>query len=58
MITWDKAQQLVRIGLQLAAGALVQQGVITADMATTGVGAALSLAGIVWWVIWDRKRAA
>lgn len=55
-MNWDTAQQFVRILLQFGAGLLVSNGIITADMQTSLVGALMSLAGIVWWAVWDRKR--
>lgn len=57
-MNWDTAQQFVRILLQFGAGLLVSNGFITADMQTGLVGALMSLAGIVWWAVWDRKRKA
>jgi hypothetical protein len=56
-MTWDTVQQLVRIVLQIAAGWLMSQGYITAEMETTLVGALVSIAGIVWWTLWERGRA-
>jgi len=55
---WDTVQQLLRIGLQIGAGALVSKGVLTEEMAATASGAVLSLAGVVWWAVWNRKRDA
>lgn len=57
-MNWDTIQQFVRIIMQVLAGMLVSRGYITADMAVTLSGAVISLAGIGWWVFWDRKRAA
>ena len=57
-MTWDTAQQFVRIGLQLVAGALVSKGILTEEMAATATGALLSLAGVAWWALWNRKRDA
>lgn len=57
-MTWDTVQQLVRILMQLAAGFLVNQGLITSDMSTTLVGSVVSIGGILWWVLWDRNRPA
>ena len=57
-MTWDTVQQIVRILMQLAAGFLVQRGLITEAMSTTLVGSAVSLLGIAWWVLWDRTRSA
>lgn len=57
-MNWDTLQQLVRIGMQLAAGALVNQGLITSDMQQTLVGAVVSIAGIGWWIFWERTRPA
>jgi hypothetical protein len=55
-MTWDSLQQFLRILLQLLAGALVQRGYITAEMGVTFTGALLSLGGIAWWALWQRKR--
>lgn len=57
-MNWDTVQQFVRILMQLAAGWLVNQGIITADMSTTLVGAIVSVAGIAWWALWERSRPA
>lgn len=57
-MNWDTAQQLFRILLQAAAGALVSKGILTEEMAATASGAVLSLAGVAWWVLWNRKREA
>lgn len=55
-MTWDTVQQLVRIILQLAAGWLLKEGIITEAMSTTLVGSLLSIGGIVWWALWERTR--
>jgi len=55
-MTWDTVQQLVRIIMQIAAGFLVQRGLITEDMAVTFTGSAVSLIGIIWWMVWTNKR--
>ena len=53
---WNTIQQLVRIVLQFGAGVLVTNGVITSEMQTTLVGALMSIAGVVWWIVWERNR--
>ncbi len=55
-MNWDTIQQLVRIVMQLGAGVLVQRGLITEEMSVTFVGSLVSLAGIAWWMLWDRSR--
>jgi hypothetical protein len=55
-MTWDTVQQLLRIILQLAAGWLLNQGIITEEMSTTLVGSLLSIGGIAWWALWERSR--
>jgi hypothetical protein len=55
-MTWDTLQQLFRIILQLAAGWLLNQGIITEEMSTTLVGSLLSIGGIAWWALWERTR--
>lgn len=55
---WNTAQQFVRILLQFGAGLMVNNGLITADMQQTLIGGLMSLIGVAWWIIWDRKRKA
>lgn len=55
-MTWNTVQQLVRIVAQMGAGGLVSSGIITEDLATSGVGAVVSIAAIVWWIVWENKR--
>jgi hypothetical protein len=52
---WNTIQQFIRILLQFGAGLLVSRGLLTADMAAQAVGALLSLGGIAWWAVWNRK---
>jgi hypothetical protein len=53
---WNTIQQLIRVLAQFAGGVLVSNGYLTEDLATSGVGAVMSIAAIVWWVFWDSKR--
>jgi hypothetical protein len=55
-MNWDTVQQFIRIVLQLAAGFMVQRGLLTEEMAVTATGAILSLAGVLWWAFWNKKR--
>lgn len=55
-MNWDTIQQFVRIVMQLAAGFLVQRGLITEEMSVTLVGAVVSIGGIAWWALWERVR--
>lgn len=55
---WNTAQQFVRILLQFGAGLMVNNGLITADMQQTLIGGLMSLIGVAWWILWDRKRKA
>lgn len=56
MVTWDMIQQLVRILMQFVGGALVSKGILTEEIAAQMSGAVLSLAGVAWWLLWNRKR--
>lgn len=56
-MNWDTIQQFIRILMQVAAGMLVQRGLITAEMGVTLTGAVVSLGGIAWWAFWQRHRA-
>ena len=53
---WDSVQQLIRIVIQIAAGALVSRGFITEDLATQLTGGVMSLATVVWWMFWESGR--
>lgn len=53
---WSTIQQLIRVLAQFAGGVLVSNGVLTEDLATSGVGAVVSLSAIIWWVFWENKR--
>jgi|694.fasta_scaffold115528_5 hypothetical protein len=55
-MNWDNIQQFIRIVLQLAAGFMVQRGLLTEEMAVTATGALMSLAGVAWWMFWNKKR--
>lgn len=57
-MSWDTVQQLLRIILQVAAGFVVGQGYLNAEMATTATGAIMSLAGVIWWAVWNNKKPA
>lgn len=54
---WNTIQQFIRILLQFIAGLLVSRGILTADMAAQAIGAVLSLGGVIWWAVWNRKAA-
>lgn len=56
-MTWDVAQQYVRIALYAAAGALVQRGYITAEWGDWAAGSALAAANLLWTHYWNKKRA-
>lgn len=53
---WDSIQQIVRIVMQILAGFLVGQGLITESMTETVIGAGVSVAALVWWIFWERHR--
>ena len=53
---WDSIQQIVRIVMQILAGFLVGQGLITESMTEMVIGAGVSVAALVWWIFWERHR--
>lgn len=55
-MTWDTAQQIIRIMLQVIGGALISAGYLHSSDLQGFIGAGLSLFGVVWWAIWERKR--
>lgn len=55
-MNWDSVQQLIRIVIQLGAGALVSRGVITEDLSAQLIGGVMSLAAVGWWVFWQKHR--
>ena len=53
---WQTIQQLVRIIMQVIAGALVSRGYLTEEIGATLTGGVLSMVSVGWWVFWERKR--
>lgn len=54
---WDTVQQFVRMGIQAGAGALVTKGIIDSSVAESLIGGLMSLSSVVWWLVWNKKRA-
>lgn len=52
---WNTVQQLLRILLQFGSGVLISKGVLTEEMAVTLTGGLISVASVVWWVVWNKK---
>lgn len=52
---WNTVQQLLRILLQLGSGVLISKGVLTEEMAVTLTGGVISVASVVWWLVWNKK---
>lgn len=48
-------QSLMRHGLTTAGGTLVSKGLMSTDDLSTGVGAVLTLAGIIWSILSKKK---
>ncbi|WP_170979834.1 hypothetical protein [Agrobacterium sp. LC34] len=53
---WNTVQQLLRILLQFGSGVLISKGVLTEEMAVTLTGGVISVASVVWWVVWNKKE--
>lgn len=52
---WNTVQQLLRILLQFGSGVLISKGVLTEEMAVTLTGGLISVASVVWWLVWNKK---
>ncbi|NSZ57753.1 hypothetical protein FY145_06880 [Agrobacterium tumefaciens] len=52
---WNTVQQLLRILLQFGSGVLISKGVLTEEMAITLTGGIISVASVVWWLVWNKK---
>ncbi|CUX21226.1 conserved hypothetical protein [Agrobacterium genomosp. 5 str. CFBP 6626] len=52
---WNTVQQLLRILLQFGSGVLISKGVLTEEMAVTLTGGVISVASVVWWLVWNKK---
>jgi hypothetical protein len=57
-MTWDSVQQVLRIILNAGGAYLVGKGVVTEEMSVTLVGGLLSVGSVMWWIFWDKNRAA
>lgn len=55
---WDSIQQIIRILLYAAAGALVQRGVIDGETGTALAGALLGVINGAWTFYWNKKAVA
>jgi len=53
---WNTVQQLLRILLQLGSGFLISKGVLTEEMAVTLTGGLISVASVIWWIVWNKKE--
>ncbi|MGI8397813.1 hypothetical protein ACRYWZ_15680 [Agrobacterium deltaense] len=53
---WNTVQQLLRILLQFGSGVLISKGVLTEEMAVTLSGGVISVASVVWWIVWNKKE--
>jgi hypothetical protein len=53
---WNTVQQLLRILLQFGSGVLISKGVLTEEMAVTLTGGVISVASVVWWIVWNKKE--
>lgn len=56
-MTWDQAQQVIRILLYSGGAALFGSGIQDDAMFQQAVGALLSLGGVAWWFFWERNQA-
>jgi hypothetical protein len=54
---WDTIQQVIRIAMQFVGGWLVSKGILTEELAVQLTGGILSIAGVIWWIFWDKSRA-
>jgi hypothetical protein len=53
----DMFQQLTRIVLYHAAGALVTSGILSQEMAQQLAGSILGIITVGWWWFWNRKQS-
>lgn len=58
MMNWDTISGLVRHALTFGGGFLITNGTITSDELGLGVGAIVTLGGIIWSVIAKMKKPA
>jgi hypothetical protein len=57
-MNWDTIQQVLRIVLYAAGGALLGKSVTDGAQFQALVGGLLSVGSFVWWWFWDRNRTA
>lgn len=57
-MTWDNAQQYVRIGLYGATGWLVNRGYVSGEVGDWLAASLLGGANLLWTWFWNRQRAA
>lgn len=57
-MTWDTAQQLIRIIAQVGGAFLVGENVASGEMYQAAVAGFVNVAAFVWWVVAERQRKA
>lgn len=55
-MTWDIAQQVIRIALYFGGGAAVARGWTSAETVEWVSGTLMTLAALVWWQAWSGRR--
>jgi len=54
--SWETTQQIIRIVLQIIAGAMVSRGMMDQGLVTEFVGAGISIVSLIWWAVFDHRR--
>lgn len=57
-MSWDTAQQYVRIAIYAGAGWLANRGYVSGEVADWLAGAAMGGAALLWTWAWNRRREA
>lgn len=56
-MNWDTIQQVLRIVLNALGGIMIGKGYLTEEMSVTLIGGIMSIGSVLWWALWERKRA-
>lgn len=57
-MNWDTVQQIIRIAMQVVGGMLMSAGYLDEANVATLTGAVISLGGVLWWALWEKKKVA
>jgi len=57
-MNFDTIQQIIRIAMQAGGGIWLGTEIAQGDAYQAAIAGAIQVAAFLWWLLWERKRAA